>query len=56
MPVFDGLAGAVSGLSEDQKKLGSIFLDIGSDKTNFVAFKDNYVVFSFWKDWTYLRY
>ena len=29
MPVFDGLAGAVSGLSEDQKKLGSIFLEIG---------------------------
>lgn len=46
MPVFDGLAGAVSALSEDQKKLGCIFLDIGSDKTNFIAFKDNYVVFS----------
>ena len=36
--VFDGLASAYANISEDDKDLGVIFVDIGSDKTNVVIY------------------
>ena len=45
-PVFDGYAAASSNLTHDEKDLGVIFVDIGSDKTNILIFKDNYLIHS----------
>ena len=45
-PVFDGLASSYGNLSEDDKKLGVVFVDIGSDKTNVVIYKDKYLIHS----------
>ena len=45
-PVFDGYAASSSNLTRDEKDLGVIFVDIGSDKTNILIFKDNYLVHS----------
>jgi len=45
-PVFDGYAAASSNLTHDEKNLGVIFVDIGSDKTNILIFKDNYLIHS----------
>ncbi len=45
-PVFDGYAASFSNLTRDEKDLGVIFLDIGSDKTNILIFKDNYLIHS----------
>ena len=44
--VFDGLASAHANISEDDKDLGVIFVDIGSDKTNVVIYKDRYIMHS----------
>ena len=41
-PVFDGYAASSSNLTHDEKELGVIFVDIGSDKTNILIFKDNF--------------
>ena len=45
-PVFDGYAASSSNLTRDEKDLGVIFVDIGSDKTNILIFKDNYLIHS----------
>ena len=45
-PVFDGYAASSSNLTHDEKELGVIFIDIGSDKTNILIFKDNYLIHS----------
>ena len=45
-PVFDGYAASSSNLTHDEKNLGVIFVDIGSDKTNILIFKDNYLIHS----------
>ena len=45
-PVFDGLASASINLSQDDQKLGVVFVDIGSDKTNVLIYKDNYLIHS----------
>ena len=45
-PVFDGYAASSSNLTHDEKELGVIFVDIGSDKTNILIFKDNYLIHS----------
>ena len=45
-PVFDGYAASSSNLTHDEKDLGVIFIDIGSDKTNILFFKDNYLIHS----------
>ena len=45
-PVFDGYAAASSNLTHDEKDLGVIFVDIGSDKTNILIFKNNYLIHS----------
>ena len=45
-PVFDGYAASSSNLTHDEKDLGVIFVDIGSDKTNILIFKDNYLIHS----------
>ncbi len=44
--VFDGLASAYANISEDDKDLGVIFVDIGSDKINVVIYKDRYIMHS----------
>jgi len=44
--VFDGLASAHANISEDDKDLGVVFVDIGSDKTNVVIYKDRYIMHS----------
>lgn len=44
--VFDGLASSYANVSEDDKDLGVVFVDIGSDKTNVVIYKDRYIMHS----------
>ncbi len=44
--VFDGVASAHANISEDDKDLGVVFVDIGSDKTNVVIYKDRYIMHS----------
>ena len=44
--VFDGLASSYANVSEDDKDLGVEFVDIGSDKTNVVIYKDRYIMHS----------
>ena len=45
-PVFDGYAASSPNLSRDEKDLGVIFIDIGSDKTNIMMYRDNYLIHS----------
>ena len=45
-PVFDGYAASSSSLTRDEKDLGVIFIDIGSDKTNIMFYKNNYLIHS----------
>ena len=44
--IFDGIASAYTNISEDDKDLGVIFVDVGSDKTNVVIYKDRYIMHS----------
>ena len=44
--VFDGLASAHANISEDDKDLGVVFVDIGSEETNVVIYKDRYIMHS----------